>query len=152
MYPDDYPDYNKLPDVPTCMAEASKATEILFEQLNAVKCVLYSQGMAPDWPSMKWEIPFSDGQLFAEITRMIVQIQQIKFLLIHYGLASEDEMIPLSPRWRIDGHKAHYRNVVIFEQCVRRIIQQEKDGLPEGSFKDIVNTILEQNKDGRIVK
>lgn len=152
MYPKDYPDYAKTPNVPTCMQEASTATQELFRQVKDIKAVLYTHGMAPNWPDLQWEIPFSDGQLFAVITKLIVDVQQIKFLLIHHGLASENDMVPLTPRWRIDGHAQHYRNVKIFEQCVRTIIQQVKEHRPEGSFTYLVDKILGQDAEGRKVK
>lgn len=152
MYPNDYPDYSKTPDVPTCMDEAAHATQELHAQVRAIKRVLHVQGMGPANWDEPWHVPLSDGQLFATVTRLIVDIQMIKLLLIEGGLASEKDMVPLSPRWRIDGRKQHYRNVKIFEQCVRLIIDQEKKGMPEGSFTHSVNRHLGQDENERPVK
>ena len=152
MYPDDYPEYSETPDVPTCMQEASHATQELFTQVKSIKAILHAQGMAVSWPCLKWEIPFNDGQLFATVTKLMIEIQQIKLLLIECGLASELDMVPLTPRWRIDGHAQHYRNVKIFEQCVRTIIKQVKEHRPEGSFTYTVEKVLGQDKDEKPVK
>jgi len=114
--------------------DCAKALRECQKEIEQIKNIMFAVGLALERPDKKWEPIFGDGDLYDQATGLMLDVNMIKLLLIDAGLADESEFIPLSPRWRVDGEKHHFRNFKKFEDYVRRIVLGMKQR--KSSFKD----------------
>jgi hypothetical protein len=117
-------------DQPACYSDAFKLAKELFPRLRTIKLLMAARGMAPAPPEDDWEIPINEADVCNFVANMACDIVAIERLLIHHDLASEDDYLPLYPRWRVANIRHHVHNWKQFELYVRLCIRAEILGLP----------------------